>query len=69
VLTVVVSTSDYLDFISYAVTLAAFCTIGLDQRRLSSCIVSRVRSDICLNISSIGCVVHDVTSGIGRVVC
>jgi hypothetical protein len=39
-LTVVVSTSGYLDFIPYAVTLACFCTIGLDWRRLSSCIVS-----------------------------
>jgi hypothetical protein len=29
-LAVVVSTSSYLDFISYAVTLASFCTIGLD---------------------------------------
>jgi hypothetical protein len=27
---VVVSTSSYLHFISYAVTLASFCTIGLD---------------------------------------
>jgi hypothetical protein len=27
---VVVSTSCYLDFISYAVTLASFCTIGLN---------------------------------------
>jgi hypothetical protein len=27
---VVVSTSSYLDFISYAVTLASFCTIGLN---------------------------------------
>jgi hypothetical protein len=30
VLAVVVSTSSYLDFISYAVTPASFCTIGLD---------------------------------------
>jgi hypothetical protein len=29
-LAVVVSTSSYLDFISYAMTLASFCTIGLD---------------------------------------
>jgi hypothetical protein len=29
-LAVVVSTSSYLDFISYAVTVASFCTIGLD---------------------------------------
>jgi hypothetical protein len=35
-LAVVVCTPSYLDFISYAVTLAAFCTIGMDRRRLSS---------------------------------
>jgi hypothetical protein len=29
-LAVVVSMSSYLDFISYAVTVASFCTIGLD---------------------------------------
>jgi hypothetical protein len=68
-LAVVVSTSCYLDFISYAVMLASFCTISLDQRRLSSCVVSWVRSDICLNIGCIGCVVNDITSGISRVVC
>jgi hypothetical protein len=68
-LTVVVSTSSYLDFISYAVTLTSFCTIGLDRRRLSSCIVSWVWSNVCLNIGSIGCIVNDVTSGIGRIVC
>jgi hypothetical protein len=56
-LVVVISTSCYLDFISYAVTLASFCTISLDQRRRSSCVVSWVRSDVCLNIGSIGCVV------------
>jgi hypothetical protein len=66
---ILVSASSYLDFISYAVTLAFFCTIGLDQRRLSSCVVSWVQSDICLNIGNIGCVVDDVTSGIFRVVC
>jgi hypothetical protein len=69
VLAIVVSTSSYIDFIRYAVALASLSTIGLDQRRLSSCIVSWVRSDVCLNIGSIGCIVDDVTSGIGRVVC
>jgi hypothetical protein len=69
VLAVVVSTSCYLDFISYAVKLASFCTIVLDQRRLSSCSVSWVRSNVCLTIGSIGCVVDDVTSDICRVVC
>jgi hypothetical protein len=66
---VVISTSCYLDFISYAVMLASFCTISLDQRWWSSCVVSWVRSDVFLNIGSIGCVVDGVTCGIGRVVC
>jgi hypothetical protein len=66
VLTVVVSTSSYLHFISYAVTLASFCTIGLDQRMLSSCIVSWVWSGVPLDVGSIGCVVDSVTSSIGR---
>jgi hypothetical protein len=69
VLAGVISTSCYLDFISYAVALASLSTIGLDQRRLSSHVVSWIRGDVCLNIGSIGCVVDDVTSGIGQVVC
>jgi hypothetical protein len=69
VLTIVVNTSSYLDFISYVVELASLSTIGLDQRRLSSYVVSWVRSNICLNIGSIGYVVGNITSGIGRVVC
>jgi hypothetical protein len=36
---IVVSTTSYIHFVSYALTLASFCTIGLDWRRLSSCIV------------------------------
>jgi hypothetical protein len=63
---VVVSTSCYLHFISYAVTLASFCTIGLDWRRLSSCILSEVRSGVSLDVGSVGCVVNDVDSDIGR---
>jgi hypothetical protein len=69
VLTIVVSTSSYIDFISYAVALASLGTIGLDRRRLSSCVVSWVRSDVCLSIGSVGCVVDDVTSVIDRSVC
>jgi hypothetical protein len=69
VLAIVVSRSSYLNFISYAVALASLIMIGLDQRRLSSCVVSWVRSDICLNIGNIGCIVGDITSGIRRVVC
>jgi hypothetical protein len=63
---VVVSTSCYLHFISYAVTLASFCTIGLDWRRLSSCILSEVRSGVSLDVGSVGYVVNDVDSDIGR---
>jgi hypothetical protein len=66
---VVVNTSNYLHFISYAVTLASFCTIGLDWRRLSSCNVSWVWSGVSLDVSSIGCVVNGVASDIGRSVC
>jgi hypothetical protein len=69
VLTIVVSTSSYLDFISYPVALASLRTIDLDRRRRSSCVVSWVRSDVFLNIGSIGCVVGDVTSGVGLIVC
>jgi hypothetical protein len=69
VLTIVVSTSSYLDFISYAVALASFRTIDLDQRRRSSCVESWVRSDVCLDIGSIGCVVGDVTSGVDLIIC
>jgi hypothetical protein len=68
-LAVVVCTPSYLDFISYAVTSTSFRTIGLDQRGQSSCVVSWIRSDICLNISSIGCLVGDVTNGIDLIVC
>jgi hypothetical protein len=62
---VVVSTSSYLHFISYAVTLASFCTIGLDQGRLSSCIVSWVSSGIPLDVDSVGCIVNGIASNIG----
>jgi hypothetical protein len=69
VLAVVVSASSYLDFICYTVALASFCTIGLDYRRLGSCILSGVWTDVCLNIGSIGFIVDDVTSSIGWSIC
>jgi hypothetical protein len=68
-LTVVVSTSSYLNFISYVVALASLYTIGLDQRRLSSYIVSWVWGDIPLNMDDIGCVIDDVASVISRGIC
>jgi hypothetical protein len=68
-LAVVFSMSSYLDFISYVVALASLCTIGLDQRRLSSCVVSWVWSGVPLNIDSIVCIVDDITSVIDRSIC
>jgi hypothetical protein len=41
-LAILVNASSYLNFISYAVALASLRTIGLDQKRLSSRIVSWV---------------------------
>jgi hypothetical protein len=66
VLAVVVSTSSYLHFISYTMMLASFSTIGLDQRRLSSCIVSWISGGIPLDDSSIGYVVSGIINSIGR---
>jgi hypothetical protein len=40
VLTIVVSTSSYLGFVSYAVALSSLRTIDLERRRRSSCVVS-----------------------------
>jgi hypothetical protein len=65
---VVVSTS-YLHFISYAVSLASFCTIGLYWGRMSSCIMSWVWSDVSPDVGSVGCVVNGIASNIGRSVC
>jgi hypothetical protein len=56
-LAVVVCTSSYLDFISYAVTLTSLRTIGLDRRRLSSCIASWVWGGIPLDVGNVGCIV------------
>jgi hypothetical protein len=69
VFAVVVSTSSYLHFISYTMTLASFSTIGLDQRRLSSCIMSWIWGGIPLDVGSMGCVVSGITISIGWSVC
>jgi hypothetical protein len=66
---VIISTSFYLHFVSYAVTLASFCSIDLDWRRLSSCIVSWVRGGVPLNVCSVSCIIDGVASGVGRSVC
>jgi hypothetical protein len=67
--TVVVSTSCYLHFVSYAVMLASFCAIGLYWRRLSSCIMPGVWGSVSLDVGSISCIVGDVAGGIGWSVC
>jgi hypothetical protein len=61
-LAVVVCTSSYLDFISYAVSLASFCSIRLDRRRLSSCIASWIWGGVPLDVGSVGCIVGGVAS-------
>jgi hypothetical protein len=68
-LAVVVSTSSYLDFISCVVTLTSLRTIGLDQRRLSSCIATWIWGGVPLDVGSVGCIVGDITSSIGRGIC
>jgi hypothetical protein len=67
--TVIVGTSSYLHFISYAVTLAPLCSMSLDQRRLSSYVVSRVWGDVLLDVGSIGWVVDDVAGGVSWSIC
>jgi hypothetical protein len=65
-LAVIVCAPSYFDFISYAVTPTSLCTIGLDQRRLSSCIASWIWWRVSLDVSSIGCIVGGIASGISR---
>jgi hypothetical protein len=67
--TVIVSTSCYIHFISYALTLASFCVIGLYRRRLSSCIMPWVWGGVSLDVGSISCVVGGVAGGVGWSVC
>jgi hypothetical protein len=62
---VIVSTSCYLHFVSYALTLTTFCTISLHKRRLSSCILPWVCSDVPLDVGSISCIVGDVVDYVG----
>jgi hypothetical protein len=69
VFAVVVSTSSYLHFISYAVMLASFSKIDPDQRRLSSCMVSWMWGGIPLDVGSVGYIVSGITSNICHSVC
>jgi hypothetical protein len=57
VFAIIISSSSYLHFVSYAMMLASFCVIGPDWRRLSSCIVFWVWSGVSLVVGSIGYVV------------
>jgi hypothetical protein len=63
-LAAVVCMPTYFDFISYAVTPASLCTIGLDQRRLSSCIASWIWGRVSLDVSSIGSIVGGISRGV-----
>jgi hypothetical protein len=50
-------------------TLASFSTIGLNQRRLSSYIVSWVWGGVPLDVGSIGYIIGGITNSIGWSVC
>jgi hypothetical protein len=69
VLAVIVSASSYLHFISYTMTLAFFSTIGLNRKRLSSCIVSWIWGGVPLDVGSVGYNIGGITNNIGRSVC
>jgi hypothetical protein len=66
VLVVVVCTSSYLEFISYALALTSLRTIGLDRRRWSSCVASWIWGGVPLDV---GCVVGGIAKSIGWGVC
>jgi hypothetical protein len=68
-LAVVVCTPSYLDFISYAVMPTSLRTIGLDRRRLSSCIASWIWGGVPLDVGSVGCVGGGIASDIDLIVC
>jgi hypothetical protein len=63
-LMIIVSTSSYLHFISYTLTLASLCLVNLCWRRLSSCILSWVCDDVSLDVGRVGYVIGDIASGI-----
>jgi hypothetical protein len=68
-LMVVVCSPSHFDFISYAVTPTSFCTIGLDRRRVRPCNASWIWGRVSLDVSSIGCIVGGIVSGISRGIC
>jgi hypothetical protein len=68
-LAVVVCTPSYFDFISYAVAPTSFCMIGLDRRRLNSCVASWIWGGVPLDVGNVGCIVGGVASDISRGIC
>jgi hypothetical protein len=66
---VVVISSSYLHFISYAVTSVPFSSMSKDRRWLSSCIVSWVWRNVPLYVGSIGCVIGNIADDISWSVC
>jgi hypothetical protein len=68
-ITIVVSTSCYIHFVSYVLTLTAFCAISLHWQRLSSCIMPWVCGGVSLDVGSISCIVGDLAGGIGWSIC
>jgi hypothetical protein len=67
--TIIVSSSSYIHFVSYAMMLASFYTNSLDWRRLSSCVLSWVWSVVSLDVGSVGYIVNSITINIGRSIC
>jgi hypothetical protein len=62
---IVVGTTCYLCFISYALTLTALGAVGLYWWRLSSCVLSCIASDVLLlGASSIGYIVGSVSCSV-----
>jgi hypothetical protein len=57
-LAVVVCAPSYFDFISYVVAPTSLYMIGLDQRRLSSCIASWIWWRVSLDVSSMAAWLH-----------
>jgi hypothetical protein len=64
VIAIVVSTTCYLHFISYASTLTTFSVVSLCRRRLGSSVLSWVGGDVWLGTGSISCIIGDVAYGV-----
>jgi hypothetical protein len=67
-LTVVVCTPSYLDFISYAVAPTCFCMIRVNWKRLSTYVKSWIWGGVPLDVGSVSCIVGGVAI-ISRGVC